>query len=452
MEKREKALIAILLIALFAGVSWYLGVWSKIAKKPPEEKITQDLKERIDKGGVVGVRIELTIPRNPFILNRLQDKGLEIIDPYPQSLEVEGKVNTNKIMEIAEMPQVSFIYWNPHFDTTLQLGEVNLEDLPTMIRTDGMSETGRGTTVIIMDSNIDCGDTAQNWDFECSESYYLSGSQFRSGNDPSIPQNPSDPVFAYHGSIVAEIIHEIAPDANIIAVSDVCFADVMDDTMDYVNNNILPNTENAVAHMSCGCIDDYDAGNYCPTDEVDPITDSAEDLAGNTLFSVSAGNEGGTLGRRGITAPGLVRNVLATGAINSDNEMYKFSSRGSVTHNGETYVKPNVVAYGCVELTSPIQGMACGTSFSGPQTAGMASLVWEANPNLGHEDIRNIMVQSAEELPGDDAPVCSSDVTQRYACESYDNDFGMGVIQGSRAGQIATSWKGQAMAIKNIFK
>ena len=141
-----------------------------------------------------------------------------------------------------------------------------------------------------------------------------------------------------------------------------------------------------------------------------PLNDRWQDII-NTWRSIgiipvfAAGNSGprpGTIG-----APGAYPEVLSIGATDSQDKVARFSSRGPVNYAGETYIKPDVAAPGVdVYSAKPgggFQNMS-GTSMATPHVAGVVALMLQADPEIDHERVSEILQETALELgdPGKD--------------------------------------------------
>lgn len=144
----------------------------------------------------------------------------------------------------------------------------------------------------------------------------------------------------------------------------------------------------------------YDNPNYSYTYEDMNGTTSFASRGADVAFSrgiicvTSAGNSGSTVDPH-ITVPAESINTLAVGAVNAAGFYASFSSIGP-SFDGR--VKPDVVAQGVQAVVSDPSGnigLANGTSFSGPITAGMVACLWQALPSKTNAEIIQIIKQSA---------------------------------------------------------
>jgi serine protease AprX len=110
---------------------------------------------------------------------------------------------------------------------------------------------------------------------------------------------------------------------------------------------------------------------------------------------VSAGNEGNDPWRY-VSAPADAVNALTIGAVKADETYATFSSQGP-TFDGR--VKPDVTAMGQNAYVSNASGNITsgnGTSYSGPIVAGMVACLWQALPTKTNQQIKELIVQSAD--------------------------------------------------------
>ncbi len=109
--------------------------------------------------------------------------------------------------------------------------------------------------------------------------------------------------------------------------------------------------------------------------------------AGLLLIAATGNNQG-----RNVAYPAKFENCMGIGATTNEDTIAGFSNYGpevDVSAPGEnvyaTYY-PNTYAY------------LSGTSMATPHTSGLASLIWSYNPNLTNEDVRDILMQTADDL------------------------------------------------------
>jgi len=133
-------------------------------------------------------------------------------------------------------------------------------------------------------------------------------------------------------------------------------------------------------------------------------------LAG-VFLAVGAGNEGPACSTIN-DPPATYRQVFSVGAIDKRGSLADFSSLGPVIEDGESWIKPDLVAPG-VQILSSVPGSAyqmnSGTSMAGPHLAGAVALIWSANPALvgDIEQTEKILRASARPYQGP-LPDCPS--------------------------------------------
>ncbi|MDP6378774.1 MAG: S8 family serine peptidase [Candidatus Thalassarchaeaceae archaeon] len=108
--------------------------------------------------------------------------------------------------------------------------------------------------------------------------------------------------------------------------------------------------------------------------------------AGNSAFSAQIGT------------PGSAEDVITVGALDKDTGIAIYSSQGP-TEEGR--IKPNIAFVGSNVMapdfnTGTGYTSKSGTSMATPGAAGLAALMYQANPDLSPFDVRNIMQETAE--------------------------------------------------------
>ena len=148
-------------------------------------------------------------------------------------------------------------------------------------------------------------------------------------------------------------------------------------------------------------------------------------VAAGVIPVVAAGNDGPTSST--INCPGDELNSCTVGATDSSDEIAYFSSRGPVTLDDQTYVKPDVSAPG-VDVTSTIPGGEyadwSGTSMATPHVSGTAALILEENPTMKPAAVKEKLEKTSVDL----------------GSSGKDNDYGSGRINAYNAvfGSVAS--------------
>ncbi|WP_328663601.1 S8 family serine peptidase [Streptomyces sp. NBC_00328] len=251
--------------------------------------------------------------------------------------------------------------------------------------------TGKGVKVAVLDSGVD-----QNHPD-------LKGAEIAEKNFSSSP-GPEDR--DGHGTHVASILagtgaqsggryKGVAPDVQLLdgkVVNDHGFGN----SSAIVRGMQWAVDEGAkVVNMSIGVSDFTD---------VDPMEEAIARLSDKALFVVSAGNDGDKAGT--INSPGSAPEALTVGAVDKQDQIAPFSSRGP-TATGES--KPDITAPG-VDITAALTTEGpepsgdgyttmSGTSMSAPHAAGAAALLFQQHPTWSGAQIKALLTGSAEPNP-----------------------------------------------------
>ncbi|PRY02106.1 S8 family serine peptidase [Allonocardiopsis opalescens] len=245
--------------------------------------------------------------------------------------------------------------------------------------------TGEGVTVAVLDTGVDAehpelaGQVAAEENFTDAESADdLNG----------------------HGTHVASTIAGtgeggytgVAPGATIVS------GKVLDDSGFGSESGIIAGMEWAAAeadivNMSLGGTDG--AG-------VDPLELAVDELSEQTgaLFVIAAGNSGD--GAQTVGSPGTADAALTVGAVDRDDRLADFSSRGPRT--GDYAIKPEITAPGvdivAAEANTDGHMAGSGTSMAAPHVAGAAALLAQRHPDWDGGALKNTLAATAVPTEG----------------------------------------------------
>ncbi|MET7312575.1 S8 family serine peptidase [Streptomyces sp. NPDC005571] len=146
------------------------------------------------------------------------------------------------------------------------------------------------------------------------------------------------------------------------------------------------------------------------TDGTDPLSEAVNTLTASTgtLFVVAAGNDGPGLSTVGT--PGAADAALTVGAVDRDDSLAPFSSRGP--RFGDGAVKPDVTAPGVgivaaraagTTLGDPVDAnyvALSGTSMATPHVAGAAALLAQQHPDWQAQQLKDALTSTAHTVPG----------------------------------------------------
>ncbi len=271
-----------------------------------------------------------------------------------------------------------------------------------------MGYTGKGVGICVIDSGLH-----PHKDFEGRIKAFV---DIHDGKE-----TPHDPyghgthvtsVAAGSGAESAGKYKGVAPDADIVAIRITSVSEAIKGIQWAIENKDKFNID--VINMSLG---DFPIKSY----KTDPWAQAAEKAwDAGMLVVVAAGNEGP--GEGTISTPGIAPKVITVGAIDDqntpergDDEIAEFSSRGPTSPDGLTkpdIVAPGVEIFGALSPESTLDtpdlphvgkkyiGIS-GSSMATPLVSGLGALLIQANPDLSNEDIKRILMDTAENyIPG----------------------------------------------------
>ncbi|MEU4402847.1 S8 family peptidase [Micromonospora orduensis] len=258
--------------------------------------------------------------------------------------------------------------------------------------------TGRGARVAVLDTGADfthpdlAGRVVDRADFTAEGGDAVD----HNGHGTHVASTIAGTGTAAHGQR-----RGVAPDAQLV------IGKVLDDNGYGDDSGIIAAMEWAstradVINMSLGGSD--------PDDGSDPLSLAVDGLSRQTgvLFVIAAGNSGGA-----ISSPGSAASALTVGAVDRDDQLADFSSRGPLVTSHAA--KPELVAPGVdivaaraagTNLQDPIdryyEGIS-GTSMASPHVAGAAALLVQRHPDWTGDKIKAALVGAADPLTGVDA-------------------------------------------------
>nr|WTA65044.1 S8 family peptidase [Micromonospora sp. NBC_00855] len=257
--------------------------------------------------------------------------------------------------------------------------------------------TGKGVRVAVLDTGADfthpdlVGRVAERADFTAEGGDAVD----HNGHGTHVASTIAGTGAAAHGQR-----RGVAPDAKLV------IGKVLDDHGYGDDSGIIAAMEWAatradVINMSLGGSD--------PDDGNDPLSLAVDGLSKSTgaLFVIAAGNSGAA-----ISSPGSAASALTVGAVDRNDKLADFSSRGPlVTSN---VAKPELVAPGVdivaaraagTNLQDPIDRYyeaISGTSMASPHVAGAAALLAQRHPDWTGERLKAALVGAADPLTGID--------------------------------------------------
>ena len=318
---------------------------------------------------------------------------------------IAGKVDIDLVTKIVELPGVVFVELDGRLE--IQMNDVNeIHDVTQVWQDTGY--TGTGSVVAIIDTGIDSDHVGLD-DIDDDNST----------NDPKViafydPVNTPEltngtEVKAYddqgHGTHCAGITagtgapdyqyKGVAPMAQLVGVKVLdsggsgSFATVMAGMEWTVEKRHIFNIR--AASMSLG---GPGAIEWTSSEEESVNRMGNEMMREGVALFIAAGNSAFSAQ---IGTPGSAEDVITVGSLDKNTAIAVYSSQGP-TEEGR--VKPNIAFVGSSVMapdynTGNGYTSKSGTSMATPGAAGLAALMYQANPDLSPFDIRNIMQETA---------------------------------------------------------
>ena len=318
---------------------------------------------------------------------------------------IAGKVNINLIPTIIELPGVVFVELDGRLE--IQMNDVNeVHDVTQVWEETGY--TGAGSVVAIIDTGIDSDHVGLD---DIDDSNYTNDTKviafYDAVNYPELTNGTE--IKAYddqgHGTHCAGITagtgapdfqyKGVAPKAQLVGVKVLdsggsgSFATVMAGMEWTVEKRHVFNIR--AASMSLG---GPGAIEWTSSEEESVNRMGNEMMREGVALFIAAGNSAFSAQ---IGTPGSAEDVITVGALDKNTAIAVYSSQGP-TEEGR--VKPNIAFVGSSVMapdfnTGDGYTSKSGTSMATPGAAGLAALMYQANPDLSPFDIRNIMQETA---------------------------------------------------------
>ncbi|WP_435055672.1 S8 family serine peptidase [Micromonospora aurantiaca (nom. illeg.)] len=255
---------------------------------------------------------------------------------------------------------------------------------------------GAGVRVAVLDTGVDAdhpdlaGRVAEARDF-------TGGGSARDGHGHGTHVAAT---VAGSGAASAGLRKGVAPGARLLV------GKVLDDSGSGYDSGIIAGMEWAarsgakVVSMSLG---------GAPTDGTDPMSQAVNDLTAETgaLFVIAAGNDGEP---RSVGSPGAATAALTVGAVDRDDVLADFSSRGP--RLGDNGLKPEITAPGVgivaaraagTTMGTPVDDAytrASGTSMATPHVAGAAAVLAQEHPGWTAAQLKDALVSTTRPSTG----------------------------------------------------
>ena len=292
---------------------------------------------------------------------------------------------------------------------------------------------GQGVRVLYIDTGFELNHEAYDSLNLIGQYDFINNDQNAANEtDQEILENQDD-----HGTLCLSVMAGYAPGSLIgpafkseylLAKTEIMAEEIQQEEDNYIA--ALEWGESLGADIACASLGYLDWYSYEDLDGNTAATTKAIDIASElgVLCVNSAGNEGNDPWYHIIT-PADADSVLSVGAVDANDVIANFSSRGP-TFDGR--IKPEVCARGvstyCVRSnTENIYRNASGTSFSAPLAAGAAAVIMSANPEWTNMQVREAIMMTASQF------------------NSPDNDYGYGILNAWAAinYQFTASVKGE---------
>lgn len=357
-----------------------------------------------------------------------------------ESLPIAGVLATAAQVELlAALPEVRSIYLNSELEyynkEANEITGVEKARTEREFRQNGLPVSGKGVTVLVNDSGVD--GTHKDHEYDRKLIQNVLGSTNLNAYDEWLPVTyvedvPNTDTNSGHGTHVAGTIagtgamssglyEGVAPGADLVGYGSGAVLLVLDGIggFDYAITHQREYNIRVIAN-SWGSSGDFD-----PHHPINVASKKAYDRG--MVVTFAAGNSGPSADTHNPYAKAPW--VISVAAGDKDGKLADFSSRGVKGHS-ETFIldgvewtwkdQPTITAPG-VDIIStipisplwplgfsedidpghmPYYARLSGTSMANPHVAGIVALMLEANPTLSPDEVKQILQQTATNMPG----------------------------------------------------
>ncbi|MFG1992254.1 S8 family serine peptidase [Actinoplanes sp. NPDC048988] len=254
--------------------------------------------------------------------------------------------------------------------------------------------TGQGVDVAVLDTGVDAGHPDLAGRIESSQSF-VPGEDVTDGHG--------------HGTHVASTIAGTGAasggtEKGVAPGADLEIGKVLDNGGSGQDSWIISGMEWAARERKAKVVSMSLGGD--PTDGTDPMSAAVNELSAETgaLFVIAAGNSGPV--ETTVGSPGAADAALTVGAVDGDDHLADFSSRGPRLVDGA--LKPEITAPGVGILAARSQYASegeglyqtmSGTSMATPHVAGAAVLLAAQHPGWTGAQLKDALVSTARQTP-----------------------------------------------------
>ena len=368
--------------------------------------IDSDLHEWVDENGTISVIVDFD--HRPTVEDQeMLEREVDFRTQFRYHLihSIAGRVAVDDIVAMSALPGVVLIELDGIL--TIQMNDVNdIHGIPMIWEDTGY--TGKGSVVSIIDTGIDSehvGLDDLDDDNSTNDSKVIAfydavnnpdktnGTEVKAYDDQGhgthcagITAGTGAPTFEYVG---------VAPKAQLVGVKVLdeggsgSFATVMAGMEWTVDKRHDFNIR--AASMSLG---GFGLIEWTSSEEESVNRMANEMVRSGVALFIAAGNSAVSAQ---IGTPGSAEDVITVGALDKDTSIAVYSSQGP-TEEGR--VKPNIAFVGSSVMAPEANSGDgyvgySGTSMATPGAAGLAALMYQANPDLSPFDIRNIMQETS---------------------------------------------------------